>query len=175
MTSPVVVASLNNKHIYNQAWHGVAFVNYFRDSSELCRDFTGFVYYGVGRVIENVPRPFPSSSTSISSDQICCHLKLVSGYSAVNSIRLAPSYTTLVSFISMLTFKRQSADCFILNPSPYRAVNTFHLGYKNQSVYAVSGTSRCLFSDKYKTQIQCRQSVQLLNVKLAVHHVTARL
>jgi hypothetical protein len=25
------------------------------------------------------------------------------------------------------------------------------LGYKNQSVYAVSGTSRCLFSDKYKT------------------------
>jgi hypothetical protein len=23
--------------------------------------------------------------------------------------------------------------------------------YKNQSVYAVSGTSRCLFSDKYKT------------------------
>ena len=33
-------------------------------------------------------------------------------------------------------------------PSPYRAVNTFHLGYKNQSVYAVSGTSRCLFSDK---------------------------
>ena len=29
-----------------------------------------------------------------------------------------------------------------------QAVNTFHLGYKNQSVYAVSGTSRCLFLDK---------------------------
>jgi len=27
----------------------------------------------------------------------------------------------------------------------------FSSGYKNQSVYAVSGTSRCLFSDKYKT------------------------
>jgi len=27
----------------------------------------------------------------------------------------------------------------------------FHLGYKNRSVYAVSGTIRCLFSDKYKT------------------------
>ena len=27
----------------------------------------------------------------------------------------------------------------------------FHLGYKNQSVYAVSDTSHCLFSDKYKT------------------------
>ena len=38
-----------------------------------------------------------------------------------------------------------------LRPSPYRAVNTFYLGYKNQSVYAVSGTSRCLFSDKYKS------------------------
>jgi len=25
------------------------------------------------------------------------------------------------------------------------------LGYKNQSVYAVNGTSRYLFSDKYKT------------------------
>ena len=30
-------------------------------------------------------------------------------------------------------------------------LNTFHLGYKNQSVYAVNGTSRRLFSDKYKT------------------------
>jgi hypothetical protein len=28
---------------------------------------------------------------------------------------------------------------------------TFHLSYKNQSVYAVSGTSRWLFSDKYQT------------------------
>jgi len=33
----------------------------------------------------------------------------------------------------------------------YRAVNTFHLSYKNQSVYAVSGTSHRLFSDKNKT------------------------
>ena len=31
------------------------------------------------------------------------------------------------------------------------SVNTFNLGYKSQSVYAVSGTSRCLFSDKHKT------------------------
>jgi hypothetical protein len=28
----------------------------------------------------------------------------------------------------------------------------FHLGYKNRSVYAVSGTSRCLFSDKDEAQ-----------------------
>ena len=50
-----------------------------------------------------------------------------------------------------LTLYRRSADYIILRASPYRAVNTYHLGYKNQSVYAVSGTSRCLFSDKYKT------------------------
>ena len=31
-----------------------------------------------------------------------------------------------------------------------REPETFHLGYKNQSVYAVSGTSRCFSSDKYK-------------------------
>ena len=53
---------------------------------------------------------------------------------------------------------------------------TFHLGYKNQSVYDVSGTSRCLFSKKYKThKYSVGQSVQLLNVKLLVHHVTGRL
>ena len=49
----------------------------------------------------------------------------------------------------------------------------FHLSYKNQSVYAVNGASRCLFSDEHK--IQCGQNVQLLNVKLLVHHVTSRL
>ena len=38
-----------------------------------------------------------------------------------------------------------------LKTQSYRAVNTFHLGYKNQSVYAVSFTNRCLFSDKYRT------------------------
>ena len=38
-----------------------------------------------------------------------------------------------------------------LKTSSYRAINTFNLGYKNQSVYDISDTSRCLFSDKYKT------------------------
>jgi hypothetical protein len=33
----------------------------------------------------------------------------------------------------------------------YRAINTFHIGYKNQSICAVSGIRHCLFSDKYKT------------------------
>jgi len=29
--------------------------------------------------------------------------------------------------------------------SPYRAVNTLRLGYKNQSVNVVQGNNRCLF------------------------------
>jgi len=52
--------------------------------------------------------------------------------------------------VTILTFKHE-AQSALFRPSPYHAVKTFHLGYKNQSVYAVSGTSRCLFSDKYKT------------------------
>jgi len=33
----------------------------------------------------------------------------------------------------------------------YRAVNTLRLGYKNQSVNAVQGNNRCLFSGPHKT------------------------
>jgi hypothetical protein len=58
----------------------------------------------------------------------------------------------------------------------YRAVNTFQLCYKNQSVYDGSGTSRCLFSGKYKTH---KYSVGRANNSwigaLLVHHVTTRL
>jgi len=53
------------------------------------------------------------------------------------------------SSLNLCTGRR--VDRFISRPSPYRAVNTFRLGYKSRSVYAVSDTSRCLFSDKYKT------------------------
>jgi hypothetical protein len=52
---------------------------------------------------------------------------------------------------NILTIYRRSEDCFIQSPGSYRAVNTFQLGYKNQSVYDVSGISRSLFSDKYET------------------------
>jgi hypothetical protein len=34
---------------------------------------------------------------------------------------------------------------FIYRFSPYRAVNTLRLCYKNQSVNAVQGNNRCLF------------------------------
>jgi len=61
---------------------------------------------------------------------------------------LQETITWIIGHIILLKTKRR---LLYLRPSPYRAVNTFHLGYKNQTVYAVKGTSRCLFSDKYKT------------------------
>jgi hypothetical protein len=45
----------------------------------------------------------------------------------------------------LLYLKTQSVPCS----------KHFHLGYKKQSVYAVSGTSLRLFSDKYKTHKYC--------------------
>jgi hypothetical protein len=47
--------------------------------------------------------------------------------------------------------KPEAQTALFKDPVRTATVNAFHLGYKNQSVYAVSGTSRCLFSDKYKT------------------------
>jgi hypothetical protein len=41
-------------------------------------------------------------------------------------------------------------DC-VQRSSPYRAVNTLRLGYKNQPVNVVYGINRCLFSDPHKT------------------------
>jgi len=35
--------------------------------------------------------------------------------------------------------------------SPYRAVNTLRLGFKNHSVNDVYGKSRCLFWDPHRT------------------------
>jgi hypothetical protein len=50
---------------------------------------------------------------------------------------------------------RLSEDCFISRPSPYRAVNTFHLGYKNQSIYVIYGAEVTVCSEintKHVTQ-----------------------
>ena len=52
----------------------------------------------------------------------------------------------------------------------------FHLGYKNQSVYDVSGTGRCLFTDKYKTNKYSEgRTYNCWMLNLLVHHLTSRL
>jgi len=51
----------------------------------------------------------------------------------------------------VITRRYRRAIRFIQGISPYRAVNTFHYGYKNQSVNEVLSKSRCLFWNPYKT------------------------
>jgi hypothetical protein len=58
--------------------------------------------------------------------------------------RVSHSYRSREMFLSLNN--SMNPNC-----SPYRAVNTFRLGYKNLSVNAVSGNNRCLFSDPHKT------------------------
>jgi hypothetical protein len=50
-----------------------------------------------------------------------------------------------VPYFHVYSLKDEWQTDTFMRPSPYRAVNSFHLCYKNQSVYAVSDTSRCLF------------------------------
>ena len=50
--------------------------------------------------------------------------------------------------INLLKTKR---NLLYIRNETYRTVNTFHHGYKNQSVNDVQSKSRCLFWDTYKT------------------------
>ena len=89
------------------------------------------------------------SAFSSACPPCCPSLHLSSGHTHIYTPHTPTS--SLIRCTRSLTLQRRNADRCIWRPSPYRAVNTFHLGYKNQSVYAVSGKSRCFFSDKYKT------------------------
>ena len=56
---------------------------------------------------------------------------------------------TITDLINPLKTKRRP---LYLKPQSVPRCKHFSSGYKNQSVYAVSGTSRCLFSDKDEAQ-----------------------
>ena len=74
---------------------------------------------------------------------------LIVGFKPLKMVHLHRNMSELrLYLLDLLKTKRRLLH---LKTQSYRVVNTFHLSYKNQSVYAVSGTSRCLFSDKYKT------------------------
>ena len=75
--------------------------------------------------------------------QLRVETKLESTYSVPRVVSLSETkiaYSTKLVLMNHLKTKRR---LLYLNTQSYRAVNTFHLGYKNPSVYAVSGTSRC--------------------------------
>jgi hypothetical protein len=57
-------------------------------------------------------------------------------------------YVCIYMDINPLHTKRRPLH---LNTQSVPRSKHFHPGYKNQSIYAVSGTSCCLFSGKYKT------------------------
>ena len=49
------------------------------------------------------------------------------------------AYSKGISVLSVINPLKTKRRLLYLRPSSYRAVNTFHLGYKNQSVYDVRG------------------------------------
>jgi len=71
---------------------------------------------------------------------------------------------------------KDAAQTALFKDPVHTTVNTFQLGYKNQSVYVVSGTSCCLFSDKYKThKYSVGTTYNFLMLNLLVHHLTNKL
>jgi hypothetical protein len=56
-------------------------------------------------------------------------------------------YSEIIAVCSQIHTKHK----YIVWGRTYRAVNTFRLGYKNQSVNAVQWNNRYLFSDPHKT------------------------
>jgi len=82
----------------------------------------------------------------------------------------------MIYIFKLLSFNplKMKHGLLYLKAQSYGAVNTFHLGYKNQSAYGVSGTSHCLFSDKYKThKYSVGRVYNCWMLKLLVHHVTS--
>jgi hypothetical protein len=53
------------------------------------------------------------------------------------------------AYFNLLKTKR---SLLYIRNQPYRTLNTFHHGYKNQSVNDVYSKGRRLFCDPYKTQ-----------------------
>ena len=75
------------------------------------------------------------------------------------------------SIIKVVPSKAKIVVNFIWRSNPYRTVNTFSLGYTNQSVNAVQGNNLCLFSRKH-VNTQCEQNEKFVNVELVEHIVT---
>jgi hypothetical protein len=71
--------------------------------------------------------------------------------STVNSQAPPQFYTDVPKLYTSIEGLRRSQlyaywrICFIQGLSAYRAVNTLHFGYKNQSLNVLLGKSRCLF------------------------------
>jgi hypothetical protein len=82
-----------------------------------------------------------------------------------------PLYTELRIFVIYIVFNplKTTRKLLYLWPSSYRAVNTFHRGFKNQSVEVIYGKKIAVYSEINTKHINalCGQNVELLNAKPA--------
>jgi hypothetical protein len=81
------------------------------------------------------------------SAQRLCLLKATQG-----SVRPVPYCCHDRGNAAWLTLYTRNVSYFIQGLSAYRAVNTLHFGYKNQSLNVLYGRSCCLFWYPYKTR-----------------------
>ena len=77
-----------------------------------------------------------------------------------------------IIIINPLKMKRR---LLYLKPQFVPRSKQFKLSYKNQSVYGVSGTSCCLFSDKYEKTYSVGRAYRSWMLNWLVYHVTSRL
>jgi lipoate-protein ligase B len=70
----------------------------------------------------------------------------------------------IIDTVHLVSSEKGSNLNYIQRSSSYRAVNTYRLGCKNQSVKDVWGNNCCLFGSTQNTNTLCGQNVEVLNV-----------
>jgi hypothetical protein len=106
-----------------------------------------------------VRKTCPSGTQSIANDKwtiLRYNLLLCRG---------KPESIHLNTGTDILTFKRRKVICCIEGISPYRAVNTFHHGYKNQSLLMYTAKVAVFSEIRTKHSTQSEHRVEFLNVK----------
>jgi hypothetical protein len=129
------------------------------------------LYYRQTLSIENLKATALPGYTSM----ILLKATALPGYTSMILLKATalPGYTSMIllndqQILFELTFQRRNVICFILGISPYRAVNTFYHGYKNQTVmiYKAKVAVCSEILTKHSTQIE--HHAEFLNVRPGV-------
>jgi len=95
---------------------------------------------------------------------------------SVTMVQFTFSSARLIT-IATLPFKEEEQTALFKRPSSYREVNTFHLGYKNQSV-TFCGVEVAVYSElntKLINTVRAESTYNYWMLNLSVHHVTSSL